>query len=95
MFAFTFDYDNFIMHNTVIARKKWTAYTFGSRIQKVYENGRYTSESEEKNLTEELKKLLDKNNIKYSDGHNLVDDIRAMDDEAGDAVIEVSTTSSD
>lgn len=87
MFAFTFDYDNFIMHNTVIARKKWTAYTFGSRIQKVYENGRYTSESEEKKLTEELKKLLDKNNIKYSDGHNLVDDIRAMDDEAGDAVI--------
>lgn len=87
MFAFTFDYDNFAMHNTVIAKKKWTAYTFGSRIQKVYENGRYTSNTREIELSDKMKRLLNENNIEYGDGHNLVDDIRTLDVDSSGAVI--------
>lgn len=86
MFAFTFNYDNFITHNTVVAKNEWTAYTFGSRIQKVIENGRYTR-SEEVMLTERMKKLLDENGIEYRDGHNLVEDIQAFESDSGAAVI--------
>lgn len=89
LFSFTFDYDNFITHDTVLAKRKWTAYTFGSRIKKVFENEKYTRKSQEIKLTSEMRKILEENKIEYRDGHNLIEDIQKADDDVVDGIFNI------
>ena len=88
MFAFSFDYDNFAIHNTTPVIKKWIAYTYGSRIKKKpdIKNGKRVYSYEKLELTDEMKKLLNQNEISYGDGHNIVDDIKALDDKEKEAL---------
>ena len=88
MFAFSFDYDNFAIHNTTPVIKKWIAYTYGSRIKKKpdIKNGKRVYSYEKLELTDEMKKLLNQNEISYCDGHNIVDDIKALDDKEKEAL---------
>ncbi len=90
MFAFSFDYDNFVTHNTTPAIKKWTAYTFGSRIRKdsLIENGRRTYKSYEQEPTAEIKQLLEDSKIEYRDGHNIVEDIKALEENEGQKLVD-------
>lgn len=90
MFAFSFDYDNFVTHNTTPAIKKWTAYTFGSRIRKdsSIENGRRAYKTYEQEPTAEIKQLLEDSGIEYGDGHNIIEDIKALEENEGQKLID-------
>ena len=39
LFAFEFDYENFVTHKVEMARNKWTVYTYGERIKRKFKNG--------------------------------------------------------
>lgn len=80
MFEFSFDYNNFDTHKVTLPKTKWDVYTNGVRLNRKFSNGRYTSESEEINLTERLADAFNNKKIAYNDGHNLKIDIESMDE---------------
>ena len=80
MFKFSFDYNNFDTHKVTLPKTKWDVYTNGVRLNRKFSNGRFTSESEEINLTERLADAFNNKKIAYNDGHNLKIDIESMDE---------------
>lgn len=75
MFRLEFDFRNFETyknHNMPVT--KWTAYTNDTRIERIFENGKWRK-SKEIDLTESMKDSLALGHIQYSDGHNLLDDL--------------------
>lgn len=79
LFAFSFDYNNFKTYNVSIPVNKWTTYTYGERIKKLYKDGRWSG-SEVLNLTEDLIELMEQYGIEYKDGHDIREDISHMDE---------------
>lgn len=80
MFKFSFDYNNFDTHKVTLPKTKWDVYTNGVRLNRKFSNGRFTSESEEINLTKRLADAFNNKKIAYNDGHNLKIDIESMDE---------------
>lgn len=77
LFCLSFDYNNFITHNTRLAKTKWTIYVHGERIKKY--KGNYGFDDEFVNIEENIKRLMYNNGIDYSDGHNIIADISDLD----------------
>lgn len=80
MFRFSFDYNNFVIHNTTIAKTKWNVYTNDTRIRRTYVDGKWGDKSEIINLTSTMKDILKKASIKYEDGHDIKQDIETLDE---------------
>ena len=80
MFKFSFNYNNFDKHKVTLPKTKWDVYTNGVRLNRKFSNGRFTSESEEINLTKRLADAFNNKKIAYNDGHNLKIDIESMDE---------------
>ena len=87
MFVFSFDYNNFIVHNTALAMTKWDVYTNGTRLRKIYRDGKYTEETVEVDLTQKMAEILEQKGIVYANGSDLKESIVASDVE--DAVIDI------
>ena len=87
MFVFSFDYNNFIVHNTTLAKTKWDAYTNGTRLRKIFRDGKYTEKTVEVDLTQKMAEILEQKGISYADGRDLKEAIVASDVE--DVVIDL------
>ena len=82
MIVFTFDYNKFIVHNTAIALTRWKVYTNGIRIKRAFKDDKYTSETNEVDLTQRLIRLLEQAGICYKDEQDLKEAIIEADLEA-------------
>lgn len=78
MFRFAFDYRNFSTHRTQLAKTRWEVYSNGERVHSYRKEGRWKEEIVEP--TQMLKRAFDNVKIDYSDGHNLVEGIRKLDE---------------
>ena len=59
LFAFEFDYENFVTHKVEMARNKWTVYTYGERIKRKFRNGSWDT-AEKVDLTYQMEKHIRK-----------------------------------
>lgn len=80
MFVFSFDYNNFGVYQTNMSRTKWDVYTNGERVISYRKDGYWIDEIIKP--TEKIKIALNKKEIDYSDGHNLIEDIKNLDDKS-------------
>lgn len=71
-FVFDFDYSNF-KTRFEIEKSKWSVYTKGKRINTFKKNG--IVEHKDVDLTEKMKEVLNKGNIKYEQCNNLLEEI--------------------
>ena len=80
-FEFTFNYDAFrgLLQNNPMPSKDWTVCTYGKER---YRYNPKTKSIEEHDITKDIKKLLEKYEISYSEGEDLLDSINSIDEAA-------------
>lgn len=77
-FEFEFDYADFYQ-KTIDKKRIWTLCTYGD-VRYYYDHK--TKETKTINVTKELKSLLDKHDLSYQNGHNLVDELANSHDKS-------------
>lgn len=77
-FEFEFDYADFYQ-KTIDKKRIWTLCTYGD-VRYYYDHK--TKETKTVNVTKELKSLLDKYDLSYQNGHNLVNDLANSHDKS-------------
>lgn len=79
MFEFDFDYNDFITHNTTIARTQWKVFTNGGRIKNIISKSGWNGTKKIDDITALMKEIFDSRKIDFSDGGNLLPEILAYE----------------
>lgn len=85
LFAFEFDYENFVTHKVEMARNKWTVYTYGERIKRKFKNGLWDT-AEKVDLTYQMRSILEKYEIEYNKGQDILEQIEELDEKAQNGI---------
>ena len=85
LFAFEFDYENFVTHKVEMARNKWTVYTYGERIKRKFKNGSWDT-AEKVDLTYQMRSILEKYEIEYNKGQDILEQIEELDEKAQNGI---------
>ena len=85
LFAFEFDYENFVTHKVEMARNKWTVYTYGERIKRKFKNGSWDT-AEKVDLTYQMRRILEKYEIEYNKGQDILEQIEELDEKAQNGI---------